>query len=639
MPSKEDLEARAADCDSIDEFAVIAREADADHARELLEKAARHCDDVAATVDYATCINAICSDPEWARKVLDEAEFECQFTKEFVQLATGYKDLFDDMDKVKELMEQAAEFCMTGEEQSDLGDGYWSLLQDRDAAVQAYEKALVDINDKDALLALAAKATSELSNQELARSVYAKAEERMSTLTDRMRLAQSIIDDLGDKELASAIYDQTADSVSNPGDLGKLAAEIMQRLGDGERATAIYRKALARSNDSKQLLALADTVAGTGADAEFLGEILSRAMELGKDSAELVAVAERAAALGSDQALIRQVLEQAEERVTSLGEMRSVAQAIETHIAGDPAWSARIADKLARREANQATYASFQEREKQATQPLQLVRLAGDVMEELEDPSYAGKLLADAEQTWRKGGCDLPQGRELLLAVVRHIGDSEWIARLLDGTLGDSPDFVHLQSVCRLAVSELSDSEAGKSFAHRQYQQCQARLESQSDDGSPYALLKLSAVVHRDLADRAWARTLIESAAALGGDHLAFARMASAAAAIGDDELAADLCKRAFEKCRTADQVQQLVRSIRSDGVAEDVLRDGYAGTRQNFGEAAQLLAWTEAIVTLFGDNDWARQEYDRLDGEIHSTSEKARLNASRRQRLEARFY
>ena len=602
MPSKEDLEARAAECDSIDEFAVIAREADADHARELLEKAARHCDDVAATVDYATCINAICSDPEWARKVLDDAEFECQFTKEFVQLATGYKDLFDDMDKVKELMEQAAEFCMTGEEQSDLGDGYWSLLQDREAAVQAYEKALVDINDKDALLALAAKATRELSNQELARSVYAKAEERMSTLTDRMRLAQSVIDDLGDKELASAIYDRTADSVSNPGDLGKLAAEIMQRLGDGERATAIYRKALGRSNDSKQLLALADTVAGTGADAEFVGEILSRAMDLGKDSAELVAVAERAAALGNDQALIRQVLEQAEERVTSLGEMRSVAQAIETHIAGDPAWSERIADKLARREANQATYASFQEREKQATQPLQLVRLAGDVMKELEDPSYAGKLLADAEQTWREGGCDLPQGRELLLAVDRHIGDSEWIARLLDGTLGDSPDFVHLQSVCRLAVSELSDSEAGKSFAHRQYQHCQARLESPSD-GSPYALLKLSAVVHRDLADDAWARTLIESAAALGGDHLAFARMASAAAAIGDDELAADLCKRAFEKCQTADQVPQLIRSIRSDGVAEDVLRDGYAGTRQTFGEAAPL------------------------------------LDASRRQRLETRFY
>jgi len=638
VPSKEDLEARAAGCNTIDDFAALAREADPEHARELLEKAARHCDDMTATVSYASCINEICNDADWARKVLDDAEFECQFTKEFVQLAAGYKTLFDDMGKVKELMEQAAEFCMTGEEQNDLGDGYWSLLGEGDAAAQAYEKALADINDKDELLALAAKAATELSHHELACSVYAKVEERMSMLADRMRLAQSVIDDLDDRELASAIYDRITDSVSNPGDLAKLAGEIMVRLGDGERATAIYRKALERGNDYRQLLALADTVAATGADAEFLREILARAMELANESAALVAVAERAAALTSDEALIRQVLKQAEERVTSLGAMRSVAQAVEMHMAGDPAWSERIADKLARREANQAKYASFQEREKHATQALQLVRLAGDVMEDLKDPAYAGKLLADAEQKWRESGCDLSQGRELLLAVDRHIGDSEWIARLLDGAVGDDPDFVHLQSVCRLAVSELSDSEAGKSFARRQYEHCQARLESQSD-GSPYALLKLSGVVHRDLTDGVLARTLIESAAALGGDHLAFARMASAATSVGDDDLANDLRKRAFETCQTADQATQLTHSMRRDGTAEDVLRDGYAGTRQNISRAAQLLAWTEGIVSLFGDEDWARQEYDRLDGEVESTSGKARLIASRRQRLKAHFY
>lgn len=58
--------------------------------------------------------------------------------------------------------------------------------------------------------------------------------------------------------------------------------------------------------------------------------------------------------------------------------------------------------ELARRQANQAKYAAFQEREKGANSAIRLLQLADAVMAELDDKPYAHKLLADAERRLRR---------------------------------------------------------------------------------------------------------------------------------------------------------------------------------------------------------------------------------------------
>jgi hypothetical protein len=78
---------------------------------------------------------------------------------------------------------------------------------------------------------------------------------------------------------------------------------------------------------------------------------------------------------------------------------------------------------------------------------------------------------------------------------------------------------------------------------------------------------------------------------------------------------------------------------LRNDGASENVLRDGYAAGLGHAGETSNRLAWVEGIVTLFGDKDWAVEEYDRLSGELEDIMERSRLESSRRQHLEPRFY
>lgn len=59
----------------------------------------------------------------------------------------------------------------------------------------------------------------------------------------------------------------------------------------------------------------------------------------------------------------KDLYEQAEEQVTTVGELKTVVESVRQHFSDATDWVADLEDKLARREANQAKYASFQDRE------------------------------------------------------------------------------------------------------------------------------------------------------------------------------------------------------------------------------------------------------------------------------------
>jgi tetratricopeptide (TPR) repeat protein len=627
---------------SLDDFCELAKKVvdsgDSETAQTFFKKAARFVDDIPSTVNYAKDIVGIFGDKAWARQTLEEAETDCQFTKEFVALAQGYKELFGDSDKVNELIDQAAEFCMSGEEHVDLADGYWNLLKDKDKAAESYEKALSEITDKQSLLDLAKKVAVELNHTNLAKTIYSKAEERMSSASELSKLAQAIVTDLKDKKYAAEVYARAAESLVNPNDLINLGSDIVAQLKDPKQATDVYRKAFDKAGDFKQLLNLVDHVDKDLGDKNFTQKILEKAVQTAQGTPDLVKIADKVLSALEDKSLAAHVLEEAEERVTSLGEMRAVTEAIETHFSDNSEWVARVDEKLAKREANQAKYEAFQKRENQAEAVLHYLKLAEAVMDELQDKFYARKLLVNAEQAYQAQGYDFNQGHELVIAINNHLNDQDWIKRILDDAARRCGNFACISAVGETASKDLSDKKAGRALAKNYYQSWEEKLDA-AEAKSPYDYTKLASVIYHHLTDAAWASAILNKATAIGTDHFALAHIGQLALVIGDSDNAKTLYQKAVDACQTAAHLQQLARRLKANGVSSETIRELYMGAKPKFESAAEHLQWTEGITELFRDVEWATQEYEALASEFASGADVARFRASRQSHLRAGLY
>jgi tetratricopeptide (TPR) repeat protein len=616
--------------DFVDLAEKVKESGDETTARTLLDKAARFCDEIPDTVNFAGRYISLFGDRDKARSLLDEAETDCQFTKQFVQLAKGYKDLLEDEDKVGELMDQAAEFCMSGEEHIDLAEGYWTLRGDKDKASQCYEQALGEITDKDQLLGLAAKAANDLEDAALAKTIYGKAEGRMSSASDLAKLAQAVLSDLKDNAYAAEVYQRASEKLVASNDLINLAGEIFTRLGDSARSGEVYRKALENAEDYKQLLKLLGQSHEQLKDDSFSASVLEKAEELSRASPEMVEVALKALGTTGDRGFATRLLQAAEERVTSLSELKAVADAVKTNFSDDEKWIARIDEKLAKREANQAKYEEFQKKENKASTFLDNLRIADEVMEELDDKFYARKLLTSAEQQYRDSGGDLNQARMLLKAVDTHLGDQDWIKRLLDDAAENARNFVGLNSVVRTAVRELTNK---KTFAKGYLKAWEKRLGGEASDKAAYEYAKLAKVVAEDIDDKKWAARILNKAAKAGGDHYLFAKLGAVAAAMEDGEKAGEMYKRAVEVCDDPTKLRQLAMRLKQQGVDEETLRGLYAAAKPGAEETRGRLDWAAGLVDIFRDNDWASREYDELAGSLQG-DDAARFRASRQSRL-----
>jgi tetratricopeptide (TPR) repeat protein len=627
---------------SLDDFRELVKKildsGDSETAQTLFKKAARFAEDIPTTVNYAKDIVDIFGDKAWARHTLQEAETDCQFTKEFIALAHGYQELFEDSDKVNELIDQAAEFCMSGEEHVDLADGYWNLLKEKDKAAESYEKALSEITDKQALLDLAKKVAIELKNADLAKTIYSKAEERMSSASELSKLAQAIVADLKDKNYAAEVYARAAGSLVNPNDLINLGSDIIAQLKDPKQATDVYRKAFDKAGDFKQLLNLVDHVDSELEDKNFAQEILEKAVQNAQGTPDLVKIAGKVLSALEDKSFATRVLEEAEERVTSIGEMRAVTEAIETHFSDDSEWVARVDEKLAKRQANQAKYEAFQKRENRAETVFHYLKLAEAVMVELEDKFYARKLLVNAEQAYQAQGYDFNQGHELAVAINNHLNDQDWIKRILDDAAGRCRNFACICSVGETASRDLSDKKAGRALAKRYYQAWEEKLDA-AKAKSPYDYTKLASVINHHLNDTAWAAAILNKAVEAGGDHFVLAQIGQLALANGDNDMAKTMYQKAVDACQTAVHLQQLARRLKANGVPSEMIRELYLGAKPKFESAAEHLRWAEGITVLFRDVEWATQEYETLASEFASGADAARFRASRQSHLRAGLY
>jgi tetratricopeptide (TPR) repeat protein len=484
------------------------------------------------------------------------------------------------------------------------------------------------------LLDLAKHIATSLGEKELAKKVYGKAEQRVSSGAELRKLAQAIVTDLGDEDYAAQLYSRTAEKLTAPNDLMNLAGDVAEQLDDKQRAAEILRKALTGSEDFAQLMKLLDSASSKIDDKDLAREILEKAESVAKDSPMLVEAAKRALDALSDGALATRMLEAAEERVTSVGEMRSVNEMVKSRFAENSDWVSRVAEKLQKREANQAKYAVFQARENTAQTFLDHLKLADSVLRELEDTFYARKLLIAAEKLLKEQDFSFTPYRELAQTVAGPLGDTEWATRLLSESAERAPHFAALYAVARTAVELLPEGDVGKSLARGYYQ----AWATQQENASSYDFSKLAEAVHEQLGDVQWAGELLDKACATAADHFALAHIGALANRIGNAAKAADLFARAVDACSQPSQILQLATRLRRDGADADTVRSAYAGGKARLTEPAQRLTWAEGILQLFRDKQWAAQEYDELAGLLTSGADQTRYKVSRKLRLEERL-
>lgn len=606
--------------DYLDLARTLNAQGTAEAARDLYSKAARHLDGIAETVAYAKGYLEVFGDQDAARKVLAEAETDCQFPKDFAVLADGFKQLFDDGARVSELMDQAAELAMSGEENLDLGRGYWTLLADKAKSAAAFAKALPEVNDKAQLLEVGGFIAAQVQDAELAKRFYAKAEAKLVSAAERIKLAEAIIQDTGDKALAAEVYGRAADSLSQPNDLMSVAANLVDQLGDTAKATAIYRKAMAAMGDLGQYTKLLEAVDAKLGDKGFGREILERAAAVASGTTEYLDIAKRAMASLGDKDLARVLLAKAEEQVTSVGEMKNVVAAVKEHFADVAEWVQQVEEKLRRREANQAKYAVFQEREKAAGSAIKTLQLADAVMAELQDKFYAQKLLADAQKKLEEEGWDFSKVRKLVEGVSRHLGDSDWAARLLEDAGARVQGFGGLRAVAESAAELLPDKERARALVKGLLD----RFEQGLTTPSAYDLSKLAAARGRLLADTEGAAAALDQAAAKGGSHFTYAELARVAIELGLPERADVLLGQAAAACGAAAQGRQLAARLQESGFPRERVRQLYAGLKDQFTGTGERLAWADAIVDLFGDRAWAARELQELAASVDGPESEA---------------
>lgn len=582
-------------------------------ARGFFDKAARYTSGLEDTVKYAQSMLDIFAEQGAAKGILEGAEGDCQFPKDFAELATGFKQMFDDNDKVAELMQQGADYAMSAEENLDLAQGYWSLMGDKEKAADAYAKALPELNDKAQLLGLAGLVAGEMDAKDLAKQMYAKAEGKMSGANELIKLAEAVIKDTGDKDYALEVYQRAGASLSQPNDLMNLGGNIVDQLGDKVTASPLYRKAFEALSDFGQYTKLLERVDEKLGDKEFGREILKTAAGVAQGTPEFLDLTERSMAVLGDQTFAKGHLDKAEEQVTSVGEMKNIVEMVKKHFADDADWVGLVEEKLARREANQAKYAIFQKREQNADSVIKLLHLSDQVMTELDDKFYAQKLLVEAQKKLDDEGWDLTKARMLIKGVGGHLGDMEWATKLLNDAAGRAQSFSSLRSVAEMAVQETADKEAARALVTGYLKDWEAKL----DGAGAYDYSKLAAAVGELAGDGAWAKSLLDKAAQLGGDHFAFAQLASVAGKLGDTEAVKGFLNQAAAAVSDVNQAGQLARRLAASGFDAEQVREAYSAVKDKLGDGKQQLAWAEGVINIFNDQNWAAKAYAELSASM----------------------
>ncbi|HEX8980135.1 MAG TPA: hypothetical protein VF811_10545 [Parasulfuritortus sp.] len=612
MATRETLESRVAGAAGADALYALAREAF----------------DAPADIGYANEIlsSAAFTGDAGAKGVLDDTVGGAMFTSDFICCALGYKALGLGGD-AENAMGQGADFAMSGEEKVAVGFGQMLVSGDAAAAAKTLSGALKEISTTEELYGLGKVVACDIKDAALAGQIYDKIKAKCGRAADFARLAKTIAADLGDKAQAVAVINEGAAKFTAPADLIALSGAMGEI--DPAAAGALYDKALASAKD---FTALMQVLAAAKGNAEFTKAVLAKAGEVASASADLIQLADVYAELG-DTAGVTDMVTKAEEAVANLDEMRKVVDAVNKHLASDAARVARVADKLAKREANQAKYVEIQNEEAKCKTAKQFIALADRIVAELDDKAYAGKLLSGAEEVMRADGFHFSRFKPLILAVDR-LGDKEWLGKLLDESVASASDFVWFREIVLTAAREFKDAEFGKAKAKAYID---ARVAQSGDN--PYDWTKLAEAAQSALGDAAMASNLLAEAAKRAKDHFALAQIGKLFADLGDASTAKTMYAKAVDACSTGEGCVQLASRLNAYQIAKTEIGDLMTKCGTKLSSANDKLRWAEGVSDLLLDGDWAGQAYAAIAGSFTDETGKKRLARSQQMRVGYRFF
>ncbi|MBU0656163.1 MAG: hypothetical protein KJ914_13665 [Gammaproteobacteria bacterium] len=560
--------------------AGIKAEGNENAARMIFKKAEPSSNDTQDVVEYAAGLKALFGDDAAIESTLGEAEGGCMFPAQFVALAGGFMQLLGNKDKAEELLESGKNFAMSGEENLDLATGYASLLGDQSTATDMYNIALNEFSSKDDLLKLASQVAANMDDKSIAGKAYDKLASKLSTPADLAMLAKAVNDSLGDKDRVASIYAAAEGKATNAAALVTLAAEVTANLQDAGKANGLYAKAVDSCKVFTDSVSVLDALAKTTPDAALASSALQKALDLTETNAQVLDVAQRAHKLG-DSATITQALDKAEANVSSLDEMRKLANASRQLLADDAERNTRIADKLTKREASQARYVEFQNQEKTLTRPNQFIDLAGQVVSELDDTSYATQLLTTAEEKMQAAGSfSFATYQPLILAVGNLVKDKAWLGRLLDLAAANSNTFAQVRNLGETVCKQLADSSFGKQWTQKFYADQLTKLDS--SNASTFEYNKLAKVVKEHLDDDATAQQIMDKAEAKAENHFHFAYLAELAQKWGDGGKAESLYSKAAAACTNTSQYRELADLMQKAGAGvNDAVSSALSSAKQ----------------------------------------------------------
>jgi len=586
---------------------------------------ARECFDEPADMAYAKDIltSAAFTGDADARKALDKVAGDAMFTKDFVTLAIGYQAL-GDAGKAKEMLGQGADFAMDGGEKVSVGMGQWLALADAAAAGKALSGALKEVSATEELYGLAA-VVAELNNAELFGQIADKIKAKAGRAADFARLAKLLASG-GDKAKAVETINEGAGKYGSPADLIVLSGAMGEI--DPAAAGALYDKAL---DSAKDFTALMQVLAAAAGNAEFTKAVLAKAGAVATASGELIQLADACAGV-NDAAGVSDMLTKAEESVANLDEMRKVVEAVNKHAAGDAARVARVAEKLAKREANQAKYVAFQNEEPKCTTVKQIINLADRILAELDDKAYAGKMLGIAEAQMREDGFHFARFKPLILAVDR-LGDREWLGKLLDESVKTAADdFVWFREIILTCAREMKDAGFGKARA-------KTYMDGRALGDNVYDYTKMAELAAEGLGDAALAAKLLADGAARAKDHFALAHVGKLYRDIGDTAAASGLFAKAVEACGSGDACVQLASRLKAYELPVSDIAPLMDKCGARLSSAGEKLRWAEGVADLLLDGAWAQKAFDGIAASFTADADKKRFARSRQMRTGYRFF
>jgi Tfp pilus assembly protein PilF len=441
MATKAELEAKEAQCKSVEDYCKLAMEAltepkDEGYAKELVSNAEGDCS-MPKDYIYVAEVYAKLGNKESAEEMYEEAEDACFEPMETAMLGHSIAVYLGDKEKAKELLESAANsakkineiLAISNYVQSDLGDA--ELSKKLLSKVEGQLKSLKDYVD------LAKTIIKETGDKETAKSFFQKASDKLDGIADAVEYANAVIELFADKEMAKSALEGVEDDAQFTKDYVALAKGYMS-LGDSDRAKELLESGKEFAMTGEENIELADAYWTLFKDKEAAANGYGKGLNDINDKEKLLSFAKTIALEMDNTELAKKFYQRAESKMSGAKDLTTLAQA--------------VVDVLKDKDYAKGIY----ERAVQSMDvPQELMMLAGDIIKNLGDKVSAKNVYEKALEKIGK----FPAYLELFDAVVGNIQDKEFgklILQKAEAMAGTTPELLQLATK---AYDVLQDTE------------------------------------------------------------------------------------------------------------------------------------------------------------------------------------